>query len=313
MNKYDLEMPLVSIGMPVFNRPELLDHAIYSVRAQTWPNLEIIISDNASDDPRVADVLAKHEKQDRRIRVFRQQENIGPLANFCFVLEKATADYFMWAADDDSCTPDFIEKLLRPLIAHPNLALVMSDVVTVDIEGRVIRVDTLDSIRLGEDWERARRLFFEYPTSNIFFCIYGLYRTEVLKRVQFAQLAENRGLASHGEVPFLARLATIGGIASIEGNLKRYTSHKSSVYYSELARMTRLIKLRLDLEIRMRLVIIGLDADLPWSTRMRLVLTVFRSWIAYFWRHCVRNFKNRILTFCIATLRSLKSWVFKKH
>lgn len=275
--------PLVSIGVPAYNRPDSLDRAITCLREQTWPNLEIIISDNASSDARVAEVIAAHAEQDRRIKVFLQPKNIGPLKNFSFVLEKAAADYFLWAADDDWCTPDFIEKLLSPLVADPGLVLVAADVDTVNGEGVVIRVNELDSIRQGAEWSQARKLFFRYPTSNIFFCIYGLYRTEVLRNVGIEQSAGYRGLTSHAEVPFLAQIATHGRIVSIPEKLKFYTSHQNSVYYSELAQITPRAKFRLNFGIRTRLLQIGWRANLPLLSRLGLIFVVLQSWVKSVW------------------------------
>jgi glycosyltransferase involved in cell wall biosynthesis len=103
----------VSVGMPCFNRPELLERALGAVLRQTHSNLEIVVSDNASTDHRVESLVRRLADQDPRIVFFRQLKNIGPMANFEFVLSQASSDYFMWAADDDWIEPDFVESCLK--------------------------------------------------------------------------------------------------------------------------------------------------------------------------------------------------------
>lgn len=104
--------PLVSVGIPTFNRPEGLRRTLQLISAQTYRNLEILISDNASPGPETERVVRGFSVTDERIKYFRQPANIGAIANFRFVLAKASGDYFMWAADDDEWDTRFIETCL---------------------------------------------------------------------------------------------------------------------------------------------------------------------------------------------------------
>lgn len=100
--------PLVTVGIPTYNRPEGLDRTLRNIRNQTYANLEIIISDNCSSTLDSAAVAAAHCQADPRVRYVRQPSNIGIDANFKYLLEHARGEYFVWAADDDECTEDFI-------------------------------------------------------------------------------------------------------------------------------------------------------------------------------------------------------------
>lgn len=104
--------PLVSVGIPCYNRPEGLRRTLECITGQTYRNLEIIISDNCSTNPEVERVVRDFASRDIRIQYYRQGVNKGPIPNFQFVLEKATGEYFMWAADDDKWENYFIEKCL---------------------------------------------------------------------------------------------------------------------------------------------------------------------------------------------------------
>lgn len=101
--------PLVTVGIPTYNRPDGLDHVLNCVRGQTYRNLEIIVSDNCSDTPGTRAVALAHAQADPRVRYHRQERNVGIDANFKFLLGRATGEFFAWAADDDEWTPDFVQ------------------------------------------------------------------------------------------------------------------------------------------------------------------------------------------------------------
>src|SRR5260370_19857361 len=100
--------PLVSVGIPTFNRPAGLRRTLACITRQTYGNLDIIVSDNASPTAATEAVVREFADRDGRLRCFRQPENIGLDANFKFVLRQARGPYFFWAADDDEWTPDFV-------------------------------------------------------------------------------------------------------------------------------------------------------------------------------------------------------------
>jgi len=112
-------VPMITIGMPVFNGAKTIAAAIESILEQTFSNFELIISDNCSTDG-TANICSRYAKQDGRIHVIRQDHNIGASENFKFVVKKARGVYFSWAAADDLRSPDFIETNVRFLEANPD-------------------------------------------------------------------------------------------------------------------------------------------------------------------------------------------------
>ena len=117
--KLNDEKPLVSIGLPVFNGAKRIAVTIEGLLDQTYKNFELIISDNGSTDE--TEKICRHfAAQDRRIKYFRQSQNIGATLNFKFVLEQAKGKYFFWAACDDARSPDFVEVNVAFLEAHPD-------------------------------------------------------------------------------------------------------------------------------------------------------------------------------------------------
>jgi glycosyltransferase involved in cell wall biosynthesis len=117
-------LPLVSVGIPCYNRPQGLDKLLASIIRQTFDNIEILISDNCSTNPDVQKVAQKYVAQDSRIQVFRQPTNIGLIGNHQFVRDRARGKYFMWASDDDEFPLDYIEVCLRHFADAPDIMMV---------------------------------------------------------------------------------------------------------------------------------------------------------------------------------------------
>ena len=105
--------PLVSIGIPTYNRPERLKDTLSNLTRQTYPNLEIIISDNCSPGRQTEQVVREYMEKDSRIKYFRQERNIGMFYNFKFAFDVSQGEYFAWAADDDARSENYIEECLN--------------------------------------------------------------------------------------------------------------------------------------------------------------------------------------------------------
>jgi glycosyltransferase involved in cell wall biosynthesis len=119
--------PLISVGIPTFNRPHSLARTLDCVRFQTYKNLEILISDNCSPNPEVRQVIERYSRIDNRIKGSFNKSNRGPGFNFRKVLEESRGDYFMWASDDDYWRHDFIETLFNLYKKNPNAVIAFCD------------------------------------------------------------------------------------------------------------------------------------------------------------------------------------------
>ena len=96
-----------------------------SLLAQTFSDFELIILDNASTDGTYE--FARASINDPRVRVERNERNIGAIANFKKVVGLAQGEYFMWAAVDDLWEPEFVARLVADArCKHPKAGLAMS-------------------------------------------------------------------------------------------------------------------------------------------------------------------------------------------
>ncbi|OAD18829.1 glycosyl transferase, family 2 [Candidatus Thiomargarita nelsonii] len=272
--------------MPVYNGEKYIRKALDSLLAQTFTDFELIISDNASTDNTYS-ICQEYAQKDSRIKVFRQAENRGAEKNFAYVLYKAKGEYFMWAAYDDKCELDCIEKLVCFLESNPSIMLCTPDVRWIDNNGETIRVSHLKGIYHSSEsnWKQVRKQFFEYPLSNeIFFAVYGLYRTDFLKKQE--GMSPTKGIMTAIENLFLARLAIRGQIAAIPHVLKIYRTHEDSTYVRECQTLRKLDYILLGLNIRKELlrIIIG-SSDITFSEKFSLL----RTWILSILRAMARR------------------------
>lgn len=112
------DSPKVTVGIPTYNRPDGVLRTLKQITAQTYANLEIVISNNASTNELVAPLLDRCAAADPRIKVVHQKENLGIPRNFKYVLQAATSDYFMWAADDDEWDISYISTCMEHMLTH---------------------------------------------------------------------------------------------------------------------------------------------------------------------------------------------------
>ncbi len=106
--------PLVSIGLPVRNGERYVGEAVRSVLDQQYDRLELVISDNASDDG-TEEICRQFARSDPRVRYHRQPQNIGLVPNFNAVLHLARGTYFKWIGDDDWLTPTYVTRCVEVL------------------------------------------------------------------------------------------------------------------------------------------------------------------------------------------------------
>ena len=127
-------LPKVSILMPTHNRPDYAELALQSVLAQTWDNLEIVISDNSDNEltkERFAPYLARYPN----IRYLRSP-GMGMMDNFFNCYHNSSSEFINYLMDDDLFHPEKIARMMSCMLAQPNIGLVTSFRQLIDAEGR---------------------------------------------------------------------------------------------------------------------------------------------------------------------------------
>jgi len=173
-------LPYVRVGIPVFNEERYIGQAIESVLQQDYPNLEILVADNASTDGtrRVCETLAR---SDARIRYIRHEVNRGASENFRYVFEGCEAPYFIWVGSHDVLKPDFISKCIVAHQNNPDTVLAYPRTQIIDSDDNVLIEVTPDRIdtQMKPTKERVLQIVRELTWCNM---MYGVFRTMALSK-----------------------------------------------------------------------------------------------------------------------------------
>lgn len=109
--------PLVTIGLLCFNAEDTIGRAVDSCLAQNWPNLELLIVDDASSD-RTLRIAEERIVSDPRARIIRHTQNKGAGRARNTVLHQAKGEFVAFFDDDDESLPDRIFEQVRSLTAY---------------------------------------------------------------------------------------------------------------------------------------------------------------------------------------------------
>lgn len=192
--KYTKNKPLVSIGIPTYNRPNECSRALISIINQSYENIEVIISDNSENNETAIVVkrIIKEKMHNIKINYIHQTNNIGATDNFKFVLQQANGKYFMWLEDEMELAPNFIEKAVKFLEINSDYTLVSSNFIYSRNEKEQKRYD-IYSIENNYSILRSITAWKTHNTS----IIYSLGRKEIFQRINLQKkFAEDRNILS---------------------------------------------------------------------------------------------------------------------
>jgi glycosyltransferase involved in cell wall biosynthesis len=116
-----MSVPLVSVVIPIYNVEKYIGACLESMIAQTYPNLELWVVDDASTDNTMKEVA---QFQDSRIRILRNKTNLGLAASVNRAILQAEGKYIARMDGDDISMPTRIEKQVQFLEHHPDVSIV---------------------------------------------------------------------------------------------------------------------------------------------------------------------------------------------
>jgi hypothetical protein len=129
--------PTVSIVLPVHNGQRYLRAALDGCLAQTYPDWELIVVDDASTDDTPA-IIADYAARDPRIRPIRNPVNLRLPASLNAGFALAHGRYLTWTSDDNIHRPAALERLVAALEADPSLDLAYARATTIDEDGQPV-------------------------------------------------------------------------------------------------------------------------------------------------------------------------------
>jgi hypothetical protein len=204
-------LPSVDVNMMVYNCADTVGAAIESVLAQTWPALALTLLDNGSTDG-TPGVLEQYAASHANVRIKRNRCNTGPIANIQRALWFGDADFVMPKTSDDLIAPDYIERLMQALMAHPDCAMCHAAGLVFGDTNEVTSVyppeHRLEAIG-AEPVARACHVMQRYTSAPSFWGVYRRDAVDQLSTIRYrpgfdhAVLAE---LALYGEIRHVPEL-----------------------------------------------------------------------------------------------------------
>jgi glycosyltransferase involved in cell wall biosynthesis len=216
----ELRAGLVSVGVPVYNGARYLRETLDSLLAQTYPDYEIIISDNASGDETEA-ICRAYAARDPRVRYHRSEQNKGPFWNYKRVYELARGEYFMWNAHDDLRDPRCLSLCVEAFRRNPNAVMCCMDMTVIDENGRelpdlpIYRVYHPTGATL---YERLRNI----ARSRIGADYYALFKTAIIPSTRFGKIR-----VWGGDTVFTAEVCMLGDVIAVPEKLFYYRLFQS--------------------------------------------------------------------------------------
>ena len=138
------ELPLVSIVTPTYNQRRYIVESLRSSLAQTYPNIEVVLVDDASTDDTLALVSSMPEFES--VRVVRQERNQGGAEarnNGCRV---AKGRYIVYQDSDDVLEPNHVQTMVDILKANPDVGFASCDAITIGPSGERLRAITFNHL-----------------------------------------------------------------------------------------------------------------------------------------------------------------------
>jgi len=212
--------PRVSIGLPVFNGERFVTETIESVLSQTYADLELVISDNASSDGTEA-LCRRYAERDPRVRYSRADRNFGAAWNYNRVLALSRGELFKWIGHDDRIAPEFVSRCVAALDESGPGAVLCYPRTTLIDEAGAPRGVYPDELELCEPapWQRLAHLTRRFNLCNP---VLGLIRRDALSRT--------RGIGPFvsSDLVLLAELALLGRFVELPEPLLERRVHAGS-------------------------------------------------------------------------------------
>src|SRR5580704_2775124 len=114
-----MSYPLISILMTAYNREKFIAEAIESVLASTFEDFELIIVDDCSIDSTI-EIAKTYERNDARIKVYRNENNLGDYPNRNRAASYAKGKYLKYIDADDYIYPWGLQLLIEMMEKFPD-------------------------------------------------------------------------------------------------------------------------------------------------------------------------------------------------
>lgn len=274
-------LPRVVACLPAWRAEAFIEPTLQSLAAQTYPNLHVLIADDASPDGTWS-VCQRFAQGRANVELHRQPRNLGWIGNVNWLLRRADAKYLFFAFHDDPLEPTYVAALVQALEGAPTAVLAFSDAV-VDFRGandawvRTMSFTALDGLDTAQD----RLAVLAQQPSQWWLPNRGLMRQSAIRRVG----GMRRHLAGEfcADWPWLLHLSLLGAFVRVPLPLVHKVWRHQGL--SKSWRSSAFKRLSLTLACVKEVLL----ADLPLSERLKLAASFIRLRAQRKWRSLMRR------------------------
>lgn len=225
-----MSQPLVSVAIATYNGQRYLREQLATLHAQTWRNLEVVVSDDASTDG-TAEILEEHARS-HGLRYVVNPRNLGLVRNFERAISLCRGELIALCDQDDLWKPDKIERLARA-IGDATLVYCNSQEY-LDHEGRIGIDDSSANVT-----EFARAFGTGRPSRHLLAENWVVSHTLMFRRelIRHALPMPPHQVYHDGWLALVA--AKLGGIRYLDERLQTYRRHPASMTFPDPARHRR--------------------------------------------------------------------------
>jgi alpha-1,3-rhamnosyltransferase len=239
------QIPLVSILVPSYNHEQYILECLESIRNLDYPRLELLVSDDCSQDdtfPLAEEWAYKHADRFERTLVVRQDKNLGIVGNLQYLFDNAQGLYLAYIASDDMFVESAITNRVDTLQKTPGIDAIFGDSQDISESGDVVRQRCISKqtryllLKLSSRKLLAASLVLNWPGPGPVMMIRKNAVTDSGSLGRFPV-----GLKAEDQYLYL-RLAALGKLAYTDCVVARYRRSPSSLA-QELFRSNKLIQL----------------------------------------------------------------------
>ncbi len=210
--------PSVSVIMPAYNSEKYIERAIDSILDQTHQDLELVIGDDCSVDS-TWDIINEYAARDRRVKVFRNEQNAGPAATFRRGVEISTGPVIAAMDSDDISVPRRLERQLQALREHPDASVIGSYASHINESDVILSLSKTGPPTIEEFHARRNR--------GEATMVFG--GTAMFKRVDYESVGGfDASLRAAADIEFCDRMSELGPVLAVPEPLLLYRIYSKS-------------------------------------------------------------------------------------
>jgi len=282
-------MPLVSICMPTYKRTNFVREALDSALAQTYMNIEILVSDDSPSN-NIGDIVRSYASP--RVRYQLNAPALGFVPKLNSFLNAARGEWMVILCDDDILDPDYVSSMMANARKHPEGAIHRSRNMWIDVESKMIQLDPLSPVvsapsRFLHDLYLPQSETFRVNLSGF------MFRPSALKALGgFTELYAAR----HLDRLAWSELATLGPVICEERPLCKIRLHGTSVSSELESRFDDAVAATQTAGGKILEILDRVDSDTQTDTGRGEVATARQLVVRYSNEHISRAFRQALLT-----------------